>query len=189
MSLLAQAFADHAHILPDHLLDDGDADSEQNQDTEQDVAGQSSDTENVDQMTLEPEHDPMAAEMRYLERLLETNPAMAMYHAQSLSLAHGRHIDQNTLHEIYVTAYDKVLEQGGLSAVFHNTYNRDEMPFGTRPETEFDLGLSDFTPKPGTSPSRQQPEPEIVAQAPVIQPPQIQTPNPFMMTPKGPGMV
>lgn len=188
MSLLAQAFADHAHILPDHLLDDGEADSEQNQDTEKDIAGQSSTTENVDQMTLEPEHDPMAAEMRYLERLLETNPAMAMYHAQTLSLAHGRHIDQDLLHEIYVTAYDKVLEQGGLSAVFHNTYNRDEMPFGTRPETEFDLGLSDFTPKPSAALSK--PEPEVIAQvAPTIQQPQIQAPNPFMITPKGPGMV
>lgn len=192
MSFLTTTFGKNAEILTAEDFAGDEATTEQGTETEQ-IAGHGG-AEGVDMMTLEPNLDPMAAEMARLERLLESNPAMAMHLAQNLSLAHGMHIDQDYLHQVYVSAYDKVLEQGGLGAVFHNTLNTDAAPISVNMIRDFDLGITPDTPRPtfkaptaeAPAPSLRnattEPEPEI-KQEPIQPQMQVTQPNPFMFKP------
>lgn len=180
MSFLTTTFGANAEIMTVDELAGDDAASEQGTETEQ-IAGRGG-ADGVDMMTLEPTLDPMAAEMARLERLLESNPAMAMHLAQNLSLAHGMHIDQDYLHQVYVAAYDKVLEQGGLGAVFHNTLNTDAAPISVSMVRDFDLGIKPETPRPTLKAAAPEPEPEIRPE-PVQPQIQVAQPNPFMFKP------
>ena len=131
--------ADFKENIIEILTSDGDSDLFSNAETDQ---------EGLDHLALEPELDPVAAQMRTLERLLEDNPLAALYHVQQASINFGPHIDQNRLSEIYMQAYDQVVTyRGGLSAAFHHPNEGPSASFGAHAPV-FDLGLPSFMPRP-----------------------------------------
>jgi len=98
----------------------------------------------------------------------------ALYQAQSMADTYGRSVNQDKLHEIYMQAYEKITDKGGLSAAFHETYINDG--------GMFELSLPSFVPEP------EAPEPDLsVSQEPQMQinSPQPQIPNPFSIKPPG----